>query len=61
MGASATAIQADVSKVADIERLFAKTVERYGRVDIVVANAGIEVVGTRSPTSLRRTTTACSA
>ena len=45
MGASATAVRADVSKVADIERLFATTIERYGRVDIVAANAGIEVVG----------------
>lgn len=45
MGTSAVAVRADVSKVADIERLFATTIERYGRVDIVVANAGIEVVG----------------
>jgi 3-oxoacyl-[acyl-carrier protein] reductase len=39
------AVQADVSKVADIDRLFATTLERYGRVDIVVANAGLELVG----------------
>jgi 3-oxoacyl-[acyl-carrier protein] reductase len=45
MGATATAVRADVSRVADIERLFATTIERYGRVDIVAANAGIEVVG----------------
>jgi 3-oxoacyl-[acyl-carrier protein] reductase len=44
-GGTATAIQADVSKVADIDRLFAKTIEQYGRVDIVVANAGLELVG----------------
>ena len=31
--------------MADIERLFATTIERFGRVDIVVANAGLELVG----------------
>src|SRR5215831_14657079 len=46
LGGVATAVQADVSKVADIDRLFATTIERYGRVDIVVANAGIELVAT---------------
>jgi 3-oxoacyl-[acyl-carrier protein] reductase len=44
LGGAAIAIQADVSKVADIERLFADTVERFGRLDIVVANAGVELV-----------------
>jgi 3-oxoacyl-[acyl-carrier protein] reductase len=44
-GGTATAVQADVSRVADIDRLFAATIERYGRVDIVVANAGLELVG----------------
>jgi 3-oxoacyl-[acyl-carrier protein] reductase len=42
----ATAVRADVSKVADIDRLFGATIEQFGRMDIVVANAGIEVVGT---------------
>jgi 3-oxoacyl-[acyl-carrier protein] reductase len=32
LGGTAIAIQADVSKVADIERLFADTVERFGRL-----------------------------
>ena len=44
LGSTAIAIQADVSKVADIERLFADTVEHFGRLDIVVANAGVELV-----------------
>jgi len=44
MGRRCVAIQADVSKVADIERLFAATVEHFGRLDIVVANAGVELV-----------------
>ena len=43
-GGAALAVQADVSKPADIERLFAAAVERFGRLDIVVANAGLEVV-----------------
>src|SRR6202008_2061090 len=43
-GGTAIAIQGDVSKVADIERLFAATVEHFGRLDIVVANAGVELV-----------------
>lgn len=45
MGGTASAIRADVSKVTDIERLFATTIEGYGCVDIVVVNAGVEVVG----------------
>jgi 3-oxoacyl-[acyl-carrier protein] reductase len=45
LGGNATAVQADISKMADIDRLFATTIERYGRVDIVVANAGLELVG----------------
>ena len=45
LGGTAIAVQADISKVADIDRLFATTIERYGRLDIVVANAGIERVG----------------
>src|SRR5262249_57635006 len=44
-GGHAIAVQADISKVADIERLFAKTIERFSRIDIVVANAGVEIVG----------------
>lgn len=51
------AVQADVSKVAEIERLFATTIERYGRVDIVVANAVIEVVGVPIADVTRRTAT----
>jgi len=40
------AVQADVSKVADIERLFAEAKRSFGKIDIVVANAGIELVET---------------
>lgn len=46
MGAMVIAVQADVSKVADIERLFAEAKAAFGKIDIVVANAGIELVET---------------
>ena len=39
-GGTATAIQADMAKVADIERLFAQTIDRFGKIDVLVANAG---------------------
>lgn len=40
-GGAAIAVQADASISADVDRLFAETKRIYGRVDIVVANAGI--------------------
>ena len=46
MGARVITIQADVSKVADIERLFKEAKKAFGKIDIVVANAGIEMVET---------------
>jgi 3-oxoacyl-[acyl-carrier protein] reductase len=44
-GGTAIAVKADISKVAEIDRLFEEAMERFGRLDIVVANAGIELVG----------------
>jgi 3-oxoacyl-[acyl-carrier protein] reductase len=40
-GGKAVAVQADVAKQADIERLFAETKKTFGRLDILVNNAGI--------------------
>jgi 3-oxoacyl-[acyl-carrier protein] reductase len=40
-GGKAAAIQADVSKPEDIQRLFAETKSAYGKLDILVNNAGI--------------------
>ena len=40
-GGKAIAVQADVSKQADITKLFAETKKAYGHVDILVNNAGI--------------------
>lgn len=44
-GGTAIAVQADVSSLADLDRLFDTAVRTYGRLDIVVANAGVEMVG----------------
>jgi 3-oxoacyl-[acyl-carrier protein] reductase len=40
-GGRALAIGADVSKQADIQRLFAQTKEAFGRLDVLVNNAGV--------------------
>jgi 3-oxoacyl-[acyl-carrier protein] reductase len=40
-GGQAVAIQGDVSKSVDVERLFDNTNDAFGRVDILVNNAGI--------------------
>src|SRR6266508_443283 len=40
-GGKAIAVQADVAKRKDIERLFAKTKKAFGQLDILVNNAGI--------------------
>ena len=41
IGDSAIGVAANVVKIDDIENLFAKTVEKFGRLDILVNNAGI--------------------
>jgi NAD(P)-dependent dehydrogenase (short-subunit alcohol dehydrogenase family) len=40
IGGAAHAVQADTASSADVDRLFAETKRIYGRVDIVIANAG---------------------
>jgi 3-oxoacyl-[acyl-carrier protein] reductase len=40
-GGKAIAVQADVSKHADVTRLFAETKKAYGKLNILVNNAGI--------------------
>jgi 3-oxoacyl-[acyl-carrier protein] reductase len=40
-GGKATAIQADISKPAEVRRLFTEAETKMGRLDIVVANAGV--------------------
>ena len=41
VGSHAIGIQSDVSELDDLDRLFAEITERSGRLDIVVANAGV--------------------
>jgi 3-oxoacyl-[acyl-carrier protein] reductase len=40
-GVQALAVQADVSRAGDAQRLIDVTVERFGRIDFLVCNAGI--------------------
>lgn len=40
-GGSAIAVQADISKLADIEKLFRETKEAFGGLDILVNNASV--------------------
>lgn len=44
-GGKAIAVQADVAKSADVERLFKETVAAYGPADILVNNAGVYAFG----------------
>jgi 3-oxoacyl-[acyl-carrier protein] reductase len=39
-GGKALALQADIAKLEDIRRLFRETINRFNRLDILVANAG---------------------
>ena len=41
MGSDACAVQADISRETDVQRLFARSIEQFGAPDIVVNNAGI--------------------
>ena len=40
-GGESIAIQADISRVAEVESLFQNTLKAYGQIDILVNNAGI--------------------
>jgi len=42
LGDRVIGVKADVSRVADLQNLIAATVQQFGRVDIMVNNAGIE-------------------
>jgi glucose 1-dehydrogenase len=41
-GGEAIVIKADVSKEDEVERLFAETLAAFGRLDILIANAGLQ-------------------
>jgi 3-oxoacyl-[acyl-carrier protein] reductase len=42
-GGKAIAIQADISKAADVARLFSEAEKELGQLDVVVANAGVYI------------------
>jgi glucose 1-dehydrogenase len=42
LGDQAIGVEADVGKVADLQRLINVTVQKFGRLDVMVNNAGIE-------------------
>ena len=55
-GGKAIAVQADVAKKTDIDRMFAETKAAFGQLDILVNNAGIyDMVPSRR--SLKNTST----
>ncbi len=41
IGKNVTAVQGDVSRLADLDRLYATVKQQHGRLDIVFANAGV--------------------
>ena len=40
-GGKAVAVQGDVSKASDVKRIFAETKKAFGRLDVLVNNAGV--------------------
>src|SRR5258708_2929352 len=51
LGDGLIAINADVTNLADLERVFAATAEKFGKIDVIVANAGAGTTGTVADTS----------
>jgi NAD(P)-dependent dehydrogenase (short-subunit alcohol dehydrogenase family) len=46
LGDGFVGINADVTKLADLERVFKETYQKFGKIDVVVANAGGGAAGT---------------
>jgi NAD(P)-dependent dehydrogenase (short-subunit alcohol dehydrogenase family) len=49
-GGGAKAVQTDVSLEEDVQRLVRETLEAYGRIDILINNAGVSVGGSAQET-----------
>ncbi|GAB4017173.1 SDR family oxidoreductase [Spirosoma migulaei] len=46
LGDTFIAINADVTNLTDLERVFKETAEKFGKIDVIVANAGGGTIGT---------------
>jgi len=46
LGDNFSGLQADVTKLADLDRVFQETADKFGKIDVLVANAGGGAVGT---------------
>lgn len=51
-GASALQVEADMNNEADVKKIVMTTLDKYGRIDVLVNNAGILETGTIENTSL---------
>jgi short-subunit dehydrogenase len=51
-GAEPLVVECDVTREGDLERAVAATVQRWGKLDVVIANAGFGVTGNLSQLSL---------
>lgn len=43
MGSTAVAMRADVSKFSEVEKVFAEVLKKFGKIDILINNAGIRI------------------
>ena len=53
LGGTATAVPTDVTSTREVDHLVARTIELHGRIDILIANAGIYAGATSSQMTSR--------
>ncbi len=59
LGAQALVVQGDVTEQADVERLVQATLDRFGRIDILITNAGGPPAGGFTSLSMAQWEAAC--